>query len=62
MTIKMHDMVKIVRPVKDLPENAPGTVVYIHGDNEAYEVEFQGCWHPNSTVVKTLMPDEIERI
>ena len=53
MLIKEHDIVELVREVDGIPEGNIGTVVYIHGDNEAYEVEFVACWSRGS-IVKTV--------
>lgn len=55
-------MVRLMHAIKGLPENAIGIVTDVMGSDEGYKVEFSGCWHPHSSIVKILLPEDIERI
>ncbi len=63
MPIKEHDSVVLSRP---LPEHGlqigdVGAVVFVHRNNEAYEVEFI-AGDGNTVGVVTLKPEDIRRL
>ena len=63
MPIKEHDAVVLSRP---LPEHGlqigdVGAVVFVHRNNEAYEVEFI-AGDGNTVGVVTLKPEDIRRL
>jgi hypothetical protein len=68
--IKEHDMVAMAvdRPEVGLKSGDIGTVVFMHDNGRAYEVEFVAGAVENSTVVtldaaavRSIQPSEIER-
>lgn len=60
--IKQLDVVAVLRDIPDLGLSAgqTGTVVYVHGDGEAFEIEFP--LDPRKSVVETLQGTDLLKL
>jgi len=61
-TFSELDLVALVKPVPahNLPVGQTGTIVFVHGAGEAFEVEFPIT--PRESVVATIAPDQIIKL